>query len=89
MVRSANGRDAVLCGTTARLADLKWYTSDEGRTYRQAFELKLVRDNLALFLLTWKLMHEINETSRPRASYSIVYLRFRASKKSPNPKSTH
>jgi inward rectifier potassium channel len=63
MVRIANGRDAVLAGATARLAVLKWYISDEGRTYRQAFDLKLVRDNLALFLLTWTLMHEIDESS--------------------------
>ncbi len=63
MIRIANGRDAVLAGATARLAVLKWHISDEGRTYRQAFELKLVRDNLALFLLTWTLMHEIDEAS--------------------------
>ena len=30
-------------------------------TYLQVFELKLVRDNLALFLLTWTLMHEISQ----------------------------
>jgi inward rectifier potassium channel len=63
MIRIANGRDAVLAGATARLAVLKWFISDEGRTYRQAFDLKLVRDNLALFLLTWTLMHEIDEAS--------------------------
>ena len=63
MIRIANGRDAVLAGASARLAVLKWFISDEGRTYRQAFELKLVRDNLALFLLTWTLMHEIDEAS--------------------------
>jgi inward rectifier potassium channel len=63
MIRVANGRDAILAGATARLGVLKWFVSDEGRSYRQAFEAKLARDKLALFLLTWTLMHEIDEAS--------------------------
>ncbi len=63
MIRIANGGDAMLAGATARLAALKWFVTDEGRSYRQAHELKLARDNLALFLLTWTLMHEIDESS--------------------------
>ncbi|MGA8770875.1 MAG: hypothetical protein WB610_10945, partial [Rhodomicrobium sp.] len=38
-------------------------TSAEGRVFRQALELKLIRESLPLFLLTWTIMHPINEDS--------------------------
>ncbi len=63
MVRIANGRDALLVGAAARLVVLRRTVSSEGRWYRQAFELNLASDKLAVFLLTWTLMHEIDESS--------------------------
>ena len=35
----------------------------EGPVFRQSDELKLVRGRMALMVLTWTLMHEIDETS--------------------------
>jgi inward rectifier potassium channel len=63
MIRVANGRDALMAGAAARLAALKWSVSDEGRSYRHAHELKLAREAMPVFLLTWTIMHEIDETS--------------------------
>ena len=63
MIRVANGRRTTMAGATAQAAMFKPTTSAEGRVFRQALELKLIRDSLPLFLLTWTIMHPINEDS--------------------------
>ena len=63
MIRVANGRRTAMAGAKAQAAMFKPTTSAEGRVFRQALELKLIRDSLPLFLLTWTIMHPINEDS--------------------------
>ena len=63
MIRVANGRTTAMAGATAQAAMFKPTTSAEGRVFRQALELKLIRDSLPLFILTWTIMHPINEDS--------------------------
>jgi inward rectifier potassium channel len=63
MIRIANGRQSVLAGASAQLTLLKASVSAEGRTTRQALELPLTRGMMPLFLLTWTLMHEIDQDS--------------------------
>jgi len=63
MVRLANGRSSLLSGANAKLTVLKLVQSSEGRSFRHAFELKLARSHLPAFVLTWTLMHRIDEES--------------------------
>jgi inward rectifier potassium channel len=63
MIRVANGRRTAMAGATAQAAMFKPTTSAEGRVFRQALELKLMRNSLPLFILTWTVMHPINEDS--------------------------
>jgi inward rectifier potassium channel len=63
MIRVANGRRTAMAGAAAELAVFKPTISSEGRGFRQAHELKLVRETLPLFMLTWTIMHVINEDS--------------------------
>jgi len=63
MIRVANGRRTPMAGAAAEIAVFKPTISSEGRGFRQAHELKLIRDTMPLFMLTWTLMHVINEDS--------------------------
>jgi inward rectifier potassium channel len=63
MIRVANGRRTAMAGAVAEAAIFKPTISSEGRGFRQAHGLKLVRDTMPLFLLTWTVMHVIDEDS--------------------------
>jgi inward rectifier potassium channel len=63
MVRIANGRMTMLSHATARLAVLMPERSAEGYASRNVHDLRLVRDTLPIFPLTWTMMHVIDETS--------------------------
>jgi len=49
--------------TTAKMNVLLSSTTVEGKTFRSAYELKLVRQHLPIFPLTWTVMHELGEAS--------------------------
>ena len=63
MVRIANGRMTMLTHAVARLAVLVMEVSEEGHTFRRVLDIKLVRDTLPIFPLTWTMMHVIDEDS--------------------------
>jgi inward rectifier potassium channel len=63
MIRIANGRMTMLSHASARLAVLMPEDSLEGNHFRSVRDLKLVRDNMPIFPLTWTMMHVIDETS--------------------------
>jgi len=63
MVRLANGRASLMTDARARAGALIAERSAEGQFYRRVYDLKLARDNLPVFALTWTLMHEIDEHS--------------------------
>ena len=63
MVRIANGRMTMLSHASARLAILIAEHSSEGYASRNVYDLRLVRDTMPIFPLTWTMMHVIDETS--------------------------
>ncbi len=68
MVRVANPHSTILTDATVSLAALLTETTTEGRTFRFATELPLVRSRLPIFTLTWTAMHTIDANS-PLAGY--------------------
>jgi inward rectifier potassium channel len=74
MVRVGNGRITMLSDASARLSAIVIERTREGRLYRTNHELKLARDRLPIFALTWTLMHVIDETS-PLFGYTAERLR--------------
>ena len=63
MVRIANGRMTMLSHASARLAILIEERSSEGYVARNVYDLRLVRDTMPIFPLTWTMMHVIDEAS--------------------------
>ncbi|HEY2709857.1 MAG TPA: ion channel [Caulobacteraceae bacterium] len=63
MLRIANGRLTTLTHAMARLAVMVAEVTEEGRPFRRIYDLRLQRDDLPIFPLTWTLMHVIDETS--------------------------
>ena len=63
MVRIANGRMTMLSHASARLSVLLPERSSEGYASRNVHDLRLVRDTMPIFPLTWTMMHVIDETS--------------------------
>lgn len=63
MVRIANGRLTMLTHAAARLSVLVAEHTTEGQLFRRVHDLKLVRDTLPIFPLTWTMMHVIDEES--------------------------
>jgi inward rectifier potassium channel len=63
MLRIANGRMTMLSHASARLAILLPERSAEGYVSRNVHDLRLVRDFMPIFPLTWTMMHVIDETS--------------------------
>lgn len=68
MVRVANPHSTILTNASASLAALLTETTAEGRTFRFATELPLVRSKAPIFTLTWTAMHTIDAAS-PLAGY--------------------
>jgi len=63
MLRVGNGRAVSMAAAAARVSVLIAETSVEGATFRRTHELKLVRNSLPVFPLSWTLMHTIDEHS--------------------------
>jgi inward rectifier potassium channel len=63
MVRIANGRLTMLSHASASLVMLVSERSSEGAQFRSVYDLKLVRDTMPMFPLTWTMMHVIDEAS--------------------------
>ncbi len=63
MIRIANGRMTMLTHASARLAVLIPEMSSEGYATRSVHDLRLTRDFMPIFPLTWTMMHVIDETS--------------------------
>jgi inward rectifier potassium channel len=63
MVRAANMRQNVIAEAFAQLHLLRLEVSPEGFRWRRIHDLKLVRDRHPIFVLSWSLMHVIDESS--------------------------
>lgn len=63
MVRAANARQNVIVEAKARMRVIRSETSPEGFFSRKVHDLPLVRDQHPAFLLSWSLMHVIDENS--------------------------
>ena len=63
MVRIANGRLTMLTHASAKLAALIGEITSEGQPFRKVHDLRLHRDDMPIFPLTWTLMHTIDEAS--------------------------
>jgi len=63
MIRLGNGRASMLTDARARLSVLIGERSAEGQFFRRIYDLKLTRETLQMFPLTWTLMHDIDEAS--------------------------
>jgi inward rectifier potassium channel len=62
MIRLAYDRAGSLADAEARVAFMRFMRSPEGNLYRHSEELLLTR-NLALLVLSWTIMHQIDEAS--------------------------
>lgn len=63
MLRTANERGSFVVEAEAHMTVVKPEVSAEGERMRRVHDLKLVRDNQPWFVMSWMLMHEIDETS--------------------------
>ncbi|MBD8882007.1 MULTISPECIES: ion channel [Rhodanobacter] len=63
MVRTANMRQNVISEASAQLHMIRMESSSEGLKMRKIYDLKLVRDRHPIFILSWLLMHVIDESS--------------------------
>jgi inward rectifier potassium channel len=63
MVRIGNGRAAILTDAAAKLNVLLSETTAEGKPFRRAQELRLMRAHIPVFPLSWTLMHVLDEHS--------------------------
>ncbi len=73
MIRIANGRASLMTNARAHLNVLLRERTDEGQQYRRSHDLRLMQSRLALFPLTWTLMHRIDADS-PLAGYDAARL---------------
>ena len=63
LLRAANGRLNVIAEASAKLRILRKETSVEGMTLRRVHDLKLVREQTPMFVLSWTLIHFIEPDS--------------------------
>jgi inward rectifier potassium channel len=63
MIRMGYQRAGSLADAEARVTFMRLAQTEEGHVFRQSDELKLVRNRLALMVLSWTLMHEIDAES--------------------------
>lgn len=63
MIRAANTRQNVIAEASAQLHLLRLEASPEGFRLRKIHDLRLVRDRHPIFVLSWSLMHVIDESS--------------------------
>jgi len=62
-VRAANARQNVIMEAHARMRMMRRETTVEGYTALKIYDLTLVREQQPMFLLSWIMMHEIDESS--------------------------
>ncbi len=63
MLRLGNGRLTLLTHMTAKLGILLAVPSSKGQAFRRVYDLRLQRADIQIFVLTWTLMHTIDESS--------------------------
>jgi inward rectifier potassium channel len=63
MLRAANMRMNLIAQASAQLHLLRRYQSPEGFQLRRIEDMKLVRDQHPIFMLSWNVMHVIDESS--------------------------
>jgi inward rectifier potassium channel len=63
MIRVANARNNTISQATARLWLFRLETTAEGMVFRRYYELLLDRHEHPMFMLSWSLIHTIDETS--------------------------
>lgn len=63
MIRVAQGRKEPLADARATLSALIAEQTQEGVSFRRNYDLPLVRAHFPLFVLTWTVMHELDESS--------------------------
>jgi inward rectifier potassium channel len=63
MLRAANMRMNLIAQASAQLHLLRQYSSPEGFKLRRIEDMKLVRDHHPVFMLSWNVMHVIDEDS--------------------------
>jgi inward rectifier potassium channel len=63
MFRMANWRGNLIVEAQLRVVILIEERTAEGETFRRPFELPLVRDRNATFILSWTAMHKVDESS--------------------------
>ena len=73
MIRVANGRHSLLYDAVAHLSLLINSRNEQGEVIRAVHELRLERTGLPMMLLTWTLMHVVDETS-PLFGYDTARL---------------
>ncbi len=63
MLRIGNGRLTLLTDAAAKLGVLLSSDTTEGQTFRRLHDLPLLRTEMQVFVLTWTLMHTLDEDS--------------------------
>ena len=63
MLRLANERGSFVVEAEAHVTVVMPEVTEEGERMRRVYDLKLVRDNQPWFVLSWNVMHEIDESS--------------------------
>ena len=63
VIRIGNGRMNSLNDASVRLTTLVDVITPDGRRFRRMEDLKLQRDNLPFFPLTWSILHDVIEES--------------------------
>jgi inward rectifier potassium channel len=63
MLRAANARQSVIVDANATLSLTRNEVTLEGTRIRRLYDLKLVRRHHPMFLLSWSIMHVIDESS--------------------------
>jgi inward rectifier potassium channel len=63
MIRVGSAKVTIVADAKARVTVVLRETSGEGHQLYRAYDLELERSYMAVFALTWNLMHEINEAS--------------------------
>jgi inward rectifier potassium channel len=62
-IRAANARQNVIAEAHAKMRMMRRETTVEGFSSLKIYDLKMVRDQQPMFLLSWIMMHVIDETS--------------------------
>jgi len=63
MIRVGNGRMSLLANADAHVNAIIKEESPEHLSFRRVHELRLAKERLTVFAMTWTLLHELDETS--------------------------